>query len=224
MISKKEKGIADHLEQELIRMKNLLRRLTLLLICITGLNIMGYGQSIYNVKDSEGFDIKLKGTSSLHDWEMDAPSTTGKAQFIFNPNGELVSIKSLSFTLQVTDLKSDKSGLDQKAYEALKSDKYKEIRYQLTSSTISPAKESYLIKSKGNLTVSGVTKEIHMDVRCVRNEDGTVTSKGSYQLNMTDYQVEPPSFMWGAMKTGDAITLDFIVVYEKEKGASALIK
>jgi len=32
---------------------------------------------------------------------------------------------------------------------------------------------------------------------------------------MTDYQVKPPTFMGGAMKTGDALTLDFTMVYNK---------
>jgi hypothetical protein len=34
---------------------------------------------------------------------------------------------------------------------------------------------------------------------------------------MSDYDVEPPSLMWGAIKTGDAVTLDFEVVYKKSK-------
>jgi hypothetical protein len=32
---------------------------------------------------------------------------------------------------------------------------------------------------------------------------------------MTDYSVKPPKFMLGAMKTGDAITLNFTLVYQK---------
>lgn len=202
-------------------MEKYLQRLTLILICITSLNNIGYSQSIYKIQETKEFDIKLMGTSSLHDWEMDALSTTGEAQFVFKSGSEsdLVSIKSLSFVLQVEDLKSDNKGLNKNAYEALKSDKYKEISYNLTSATISSEKGGYLIKANGNLTIAGVTKEISMDVHGVINNDGTVTSKGSYQLNMTDYNVTPPSFMWGAMKTGDAITLNFIVVYKKEKGA-----
>lgn len=202
-------------------MEKHLRSLALILVCIIGFVNTGYSQSTYKVKETKGSDVKLSGTSSLHDWEMEALSSTGEAQFIFKSRGEsdLVSITSLSFAVQVKDLKSDNNGLNKNAYKALKSDKYNEICYQLTSSTISPEKGGYLIKSNGNLIIAGVTKEIRMDVHGVINDDGTVTSKGSYTLNMTDYNVKPPSFMLGAMKTGNAITLDFIVVYKKEKGA-----
>jgi len=35
---------------------------------------------------------------------------------------------------------------------------------------------------------------------------------------MTDYNVKPPSFMFGAMKTGNTVTLDFTVVYKNQNG------
>ena len=55
-----------------------------------------------------------------------------------------------------------------------------------------------------------------MDVYCLLNKDGTVTCTGSYTLKMTDYDVKPPTFMLGAMKTGDSITLNFTMVYKKQ--------
>ncbi len=184
---------------------------------MSGLNIIGQSQSMYTVKENKNFDVKLFGTSTLHDWEMDAINTNGEANFVFKEGSksDLVSISSLSFRLQVTDLKSDNNGLNKNAYEALKSNEYKEICYILISSILYDAKEGYLIKSKGNLTIAGVTKEIEMDVHGKVNDDGTIITKGSYKLKMTDYGVEPPSFMWGAMRTGDELTLEFVVVYKK---------
>jgi polyisoprenoid-binding protein YceI len=198
-----------------------LKGLALTLLCVTGLYNIGYSQSRYKIKETKDVAIKLFGTSSLHDWEMEAITTTGEAQFEFKLGSESdpISIKSLSFALQVADLKSDNKGLDKKAYEALKSDEFKDIQYELISSTISPEKGGYLIQSTGHLTIAGVTRAIVMDVYCMINAEGTITSKGSYKLKMTDYNIKPPSFMLGAMKTGDAITLDFAVVYQKKKGA-----
>lgn len=47
----------------------------------------------------------------------------------------------------------------------------------------------------------------------VVQKNSTITCKGTYTLKMTDYNVEPSSFMIGIMKTGDDITLDFAVTY-----------
>lgn len=195
------------------------RQLTvLIMLMLSGILTMNIkAQSVYSIDNTPNSKVKLLGTSTFHDWEMDAKSTKGEAKFEFQPaqSTNLSEIKSLWFSLQVKDLKSDNSALDDNAYEALKSEVYSAIRYQLISSTLSSENGGKLINSKGNLTIAGVTKEIKMEVHCSINADGSVTSKGSYQLNMTDFNVEPPSFMWGAMKTGDALTLNFEVIYKK---------
>ena len=196
------------------------KSLVLILICMMGIISIAHSQSVYKVEDTKDIDMKLLGTSTMHKWEMDASTVMGEAQFVFKKGSEtaLVSIKSLSFDLKVKDLKSDNKGLDKNAYKALKSDDHEEINYKLTSAKPSPEKGGYLLKTKGKLTIAGVTKDILMDVHCIVNKDGTVAFTGSHKLNMTDYKVEPPSFLLGAMKTGDAITLDFTIVYKKGKG------
>ncbi len=184
-------------------------------IAMVGISNVGYAQSNYKIKNTNAADIVLQGTSTLHDWHMDAKDASGHAEFILKPGSknELASIKSLTFSVQVKDLKSDSKGLDKNAYKALKADQYKDIRYTLTSATVSPEGKGYLVRSQGKLTIAGVTKDILLDVNCVVNSDGTITCNGTYKLNMTDYSVVPPTFMFGAMSTGDSVTLIFAVVY-----------
>jgi polyisoprenoid-binding protein YceI len=176
-------------------------------------------QPVYKILATKDIDMKLSGTSTLHNWVMNAQTFTGEAQFIFNSNqaDQLKSIKSLSFNLIVTDLKSGEKGLDKNAYKALKTDQYKGILYKLTSATVMPEKDGkYQIKTEGALTIAGVTKNVNMDVYAVINKDGSITCTGSNKLKMTDYQVKPPKFMLGAMKTGDDITLNYTLIYKKE--------
>ena len=177
-----------------------------------------YGQATYKINESKDINMKLSGTSTLHKWTMNAQTFTGDAQFGFSAGADhqLNAVSALNFSLVVTDLKSGEKGLDKNAYKALKTDKYKDILYILTSAKVSPGKENrYLIKTLGNLSIAGVTKEVSMDVYCTVNGDKSITCAGSDKLKMTDYKVKPPSFMLGAMKTGDAITLDFTLVYKK---------
>lgn len=196
-------------------MKNHLKVLAIILML--GITGTGYAQAIYKIQDNKNVSMKLLGTSTLHDWEMDATRATGEAQFVFSTGNEseLTEIKSLTFSLVVKDLKSDNKGLDKNAYKALKTDTYKNIKYKLSSAKFSPEKGGYLLKTQGKLTVAGVTKDIVMDIHLVVNKNNTVSCKGSYQLKMTDYNVEPPSFMLGAMTTGNATTLNFDVTYIK---------
>jgi polyisoprenoid-binding protein YceI len=172
--------------------------------------------SSYAISEPKSNHMKLSGTSSLHDWDMNAHIFTGKAEFDFKKGDDqtLIGLNSLNFSLPVTNLKSDKKGLDKNAYNALNTDKHKNIIYTLLTAKVSPEKEGkFLIKTTGNLSISGVTREVAMDVYCVVNKDASISCSGTEELKMTDYKVEPPSFMFGAMKTGDAITLDFTMVY-----------
>lgn len=189
-----------------------------LLIIMMAIAHLGYAQATYKIHDSKDVNIKLSGTSTLHDWEMDATRANGEAQFVFNSENEseLASMKSLTFNLAVKDLKSDSKGLDKNAYKALKADEFKKIHYVLSSAIQSPEKGGYLLKTQGKLTVAGTTKNMAMDIHLIVNENNTITCEGTYQLNMTDYNVEPPSFMFGAMSTGDATTLSFKVTYIKQ--------
>ena len=48
---------------------------------------------------SQDMDMKLSGTSNLHDWEMIAVKGTSKAAFIIDAKGKVVSMTRLSFFL-----------------------------------------------------------------------------------------------------------------------------
>ena len=196
-----------------------MKRISITAVLIIGSLINLRAQSEYVIAETNDVDMRLSGTSTLHNWVMNAKNTTGLATFGFAANDEtkLSTLTSLSFTLIVKDLTSGEKGLDKNAYKALKSDQYKDIDYKLTSATIMPENAGkYLIKTKGKLTIAGVTKNADMDVYAVVNKNGSITCTGSDKLNMTDYSVEPPKFLMGAMKTGDAITLNYTLLYKKQ--------
>jgi polyisoprenoid-binding protein YceI len=200
-------------------MKNNLKTIPFMIaLSIIGFTSVLRAQSTYKIAESKDINMKLSGTSTLHNWTMNAQTFNGEAQFILKEH-QISSLKTLTFSLAVADLKSGESGLDKNAYKALKSNDYKSITYKQISVTISPDKgNKFLVRTHGNLTIAGVTKEVTIDVYAVVNADETITCIGSEKLNMTDYQVKPPKFMLGAMKTGDAITLDFTLVYRKQTG------
>jgi polyisoprenoid-binding protein YceI len=197
-------------------MKNIIKQTTLLIaICVMGFINVGHAQSVYKLTDAKDINMKLSGTSTLHNWTMNAQTFSGEAQFTVKDH-QLNSLKALTFSMAVADLKSGESGLDKNAYKALKSNDFKSISYKLTSAMVLPGKGNrFEIKTVGNLTIAGVTKEVIIYVYAVLNANETITCTGSEKLNMTDYGVKPPKFMLGAMKTGDAITLDFTLVYKK---------
>lgn len=198
---------------------SMILRFAFILCCAIGhYSAFAQLQPVYRIGKAGSGNIKLSGTSSLHNWDMNSKTFSGEARFTFDPAhaGVLTAIPSLTFTLAVVQLKSDEKKLDKNAYKALKAETFKNIVYQLKSATIQKGTgNTYLLKTTGNLSIAGVTKEVSMDVRCVVNKDETISCTGTEQLKMSDYGVKPPTFMLGAMKTGDQVSLQFTIVYNK---------
>lgn len=196
-------------------MKNSFRKVVFLFVLLAGSGIAG-AQSVYKIVNSQAMDMTLSGTSTLHKWTMSAQNTHGEAKFGFNPQNTLNSISALSFSLPTINLKSKDKKLNKNAYKALKTTQHKNIIYKMGTAKVMPEDEGkYLVKTNGDLSIAGVTKNVDIDVYCVVNKDATITCTGSEKLKMTDYDVKPPSFMAGAMKTGDDVTLNFTLLYKK---------
>jgi polyisoprenoid-binding protein YceI len=160
-------------------------------------------------------NIKMEGTSTMHDWHM--VSEQGISDVIFNFDGQnLAGMPSLTFTVQAETLKSGTKGLNKNAYKALNTDKYPSIGFASNYATVhSTGVNSYLMSVKGKLTISGVSKDVWVSVACKINADQSIQATGSLKLKMTDYSLVPPSFMFGAMKTGDEVTIKFTALLTK---------
>jgi len=172
-------------------------------------------QTVYSIIESKEIAVKLSGTSNHSDWTMNTEALNGEAKFK-TQGDELYAITALSFSLPVESLKSNKKALDKNAYKALKTNQFKNIVFELTSANINDKRDDkYLVNAVGNLNIAGVTREITMEVYCFVNKDETVTCTANKKLNMTDYEVKPPTFLMGAMKTGNEITLDFNILFKK---------
>lgn len=152
-------------------------------------------------------NLKVNGTSTFHDWEMKASSGTCTADLTFSDKGQLTGIPALSYTVAAETLKSDHSGMDANAYKTLKTKKNPNITYKQTSATVAA---DGTIKAEGQLTIAGVTKQVSLTGKATSANGGkSIVIKGTEALKMTDFSMDPPSFMMGAMKTGNDVTITF---------------
>ena len=157
--------------------------------------------------------LKVLGTSNLHDWEIDAKAMSGKTTMTIDAN-ELKAIKSLDFAVEVEQLKSGKSGMDDNTFKALKSKTYKTINFKLVSVTkiTKTAENNFTVETQGDLTIAGVTKRINQTFT-VKLAGKKATFTGKTKIDMTVYGVKPPTALMGTIKTGKDVTVDFKVTY-----------
>jgi len=157
--------------------------------------------------------IVIEGTSNLHDWNMQSDKGTFSGVFDLNATGSPTGMTALNFSVPAQSLKSEHTAMDKNTYKALNSSHFPAISFTSGAATIKQEGASgYTLTTKGQLTISGTTRDVLLTVNGVVNPDKSVTYTGQYKLKMTDYKVEPPSIMFGAIKTGDDIVVKFSLV------------
>ena len=163
--------------------------------------------------DRSDSKLTVEGTSTLHDWEMATEEMAGKGTFSFGDSQ--FDITSFSFQLQTESLKSESKAMDKNTYKALKSADYPQIKYVLKKVENSQGTgQDFVLNTTGILTIAGVSKTIDMPVE-VKISDDHLKFSGKVDLKMTDFDVDPPVLMFGTLKTGNEITIEFNVQYSK---------
>jgi polyisoprenoid-binding protein YceI len=162
-------------------------------------------------------DMRLAGTSNLHDWEMKAIKGTSRAVFVVNKAGKITSISSLSFSFPARNLKSDSKAMDKNTYKALNTEKNPNISFVLTSSSVKNTDgNNYQLACNGNMSIAGTTKQTTLVATGIYNATGrSFTITGVKKMKMTDYNVKPPTAVMGTIKTGNDITLSYKVKFTR---------
>ncbi|HET6401479.1 MAG TPA: YceI family protein [Candidatus Kapabacteria bacterium] len=173
-------------------------------------------ETTYTMSGSDAVGINLSGTTPINIWTMSARGISGTAQMAVAED-QLKNIDALTFSLPVHNLKGSHSAMDDAAYEALKADQYKEIVFRLASATIEPdgGDHEYLVTALGELTVAGVTRTVTLNMHSELQPDGSIVFRGAQNLRMSDYNVERPSLLFGAIKARDEMTLTYTLIFTK---------
>ncbi|MBC7867465.1 MAG: YceI family protein [Gloeobacteraceae cyanobacterium ES-bin-316] len=195
-------------------MKSSLKKNILLFALTIITTLSGVAQTSYH---SKAFDIRLNGTSNIHDWEMKALAGSSEASLMINASGQVTSLTSLSFTLPAVNLKSKHTQMDKNTYKALNTTKNPNISFVLTSATITPTGgNNYQLSCVGKLSIAGTVKHTDLVATGKYNPaDKSFTVTGMKKMKMTDYGVAPPKAMMGTIKTGDAISISYNLKFTK---------
>lgn len=149
--------------------------------------------------------MKVSGTSTLHDWDINVETFTGKATI----KGE--TMESASFVADVKSMKSGTSSMDDNTYKALKAKDHPKITFKSTGITNSGGK----LVMRGNLTIAGVTKPVTLNMNWEKWAEKSTSVSGSYTFKMSEFGIDPPRAMLGAIKTGDEVTITYKLVMYK---------
>lgn len=163
------------------------------------------GQDVYTFHESS--TIEVVGTSNKSDFAVKAEEYSGSVS--------LTDGAPTAATLQivVAAMKSGRSMImDRLMRSSLNADEHPTISFEMTGATSSKP-ETFVID--GNLTLSGVTKPVSLTLVKSQASDGKTVFAGSTILDMREYEIDPPTAMFGSLITKPEVTLKFYLVLTK---------
>jgi RNA polymerase sigma factor (sigma-70 family) len=184
-----------------------------------------------------GSKMRLEGTSTIHDWQVESPLILGYLDvgpnFPLEP-GQYVTPGKVEAkgeaSIVVRSLRSVKDNgmpydekMDDKMYHMMSYTNYPKIIYHLKELTLKePPRDkdsAYIFDSNGDLAIAGVTNPISMVVTVLPLPGGRIKISGTIGLKMTDFKIEPANIILA--KTGDDVKLKFDWVLGQRKPAAA---
>lgn len=150
----------------------------------------------------------IYGTSNLHGWEMEVKEVISRQSILFTD--KTLRIENVELTILVNKIESGNSVMDSKAYDALKASTFPAIRFVAEDCLFPVSNNMFKGFIKGRLQIAGVTQNVEIPVNGLVGSDKTLTLKGEYIMDMTKYNVKPPTALLGTLKTGKEVRISFV--------------
>jgi polyisoprenoid-binding protein YceI len=203
--------------------------ITAVVICaLIGSSIAG-AQETARVAVGPESKLWIEGTSNLHGWKCTAEKLDATIELDalaaaqFNTAAP-TTLKKVHVKVPVRSLKCGHGSMDNNLYKALNADASPDVSYILATFEAAPGetKDTFTLHTVGTLNVAGKENKLEMDVTATRLADGSVTAKSVVPIKMTDFGIQPPTAIFGRLKTGNEVKVNFELVIGAKAIAAAM--
>ena len=174
--------------------------------------IVNVSAQSYTLSSEPGEVLSVSGTSSLHDWSVDATEMNDLLQELSMSDGKL-TIDAFQISIPVASLDGGKGGMKSKLQKALKESEYPDIIFELQEQTVIDVADDETDSIEGLLTITDKSKTIDLDLNVSISND-VITLSGNEAMKMTDFDIDPPKALFGQIKTHDDIVVSFELSYK----------
>jgi hypothetical protein len=164
------------------------------------------------------YTVTIHGTLSIRNWVETVGEVTGEMKAGPHAGGG-TDLSSIRITMVVRSIRSDMGKtMDNNTYKALKAEADPEITFRLGAPvTVTAAGgKRQPIALAGQLTLAGVTRPTTLWINELNIGADSMRFVGEQTIKMTDFGVKPPSALFGTLKVGPVLTINFITVFTIE--------
>jgi polyisoprenoid-binding protein YceI len=155
----------------------------------------------------------IDGTSSIRSFSCKAAEVNAVIEAT-GPNAipQLLladkGVKSVRVTVPAERLDCGNGTMNEHMRKAIKLSEFASIEFRLTDYDVARGADGVSGTINGTLLLGGVTKPITLKADG-KPEGGMLHVTGSYDLDMTEYGLKPPTLMFGRIKVGRTVKVNY---------------
>jgi hypothetical protein len=158
----------------------------------------------------------VEGGSTVRGWsckaeDVNAVIEAGAPNAVVQTLAGEKAIKVVDVTVPVEKMDCGNGTMNDHMRNALKAKDFQSINFRLGSYDITKSADGVTGTLNGTLTLGGVKKPIAIPATGA-DLGGALHVTGTYNLKMTDFELTPPSLMFGRIKVRDEVTVKFDLV------------
>jgi polyisoprenoid-binding protein YceI len=160
--------------------------------------------------------VWVEGGSTIRAWsckadDVNATVEAGAANAVNATLAGEKAIKAVDVIVAVEKMDCGNGTMNDHMKNALKAKDFQAISFHLNSYDVAKSADGIAGTLNGTLTLGGVKKPIAIPATGMEL-GGALRVTGTYNLKMTDFELSPPSLMFGRIKVRDEVTVKFDLV------------
>lgn len=164
-------------------------------------------------------ELSLKGSSNVNEFACICLCVNeSQRHFLQIETGnysQYAEFDQTNLRLETESLDCGHRGINKDLYKTLESENHPFIVIELRKARLKEARtistavgEWSNITAQTAITIAGVTRDVEMDVKGKRLDDGRYRFVCSKDLFMSDFQIDPPKPLFGLIKVNDLIQIN----------------
>ncbi len=170
-----------------------------------------------------GSKLWFDGTSNIDKFICTSHQVNGYAEIINDSKMKSNSLEKdkVVVTIQVHSLDCGKELMNEDMYNAMKADKFPDLKYELLEAKTLNKTDStnwYSLQTRGILFIAGEKNIVDIDLKVENLRNGYFRLTGSLPISMLDYAIVPPTHFFGLIKAHENLIVHFdILAHEENK-------
>lgn len=167
----------------------------------------------YSIQDESW--ISIAGSSNVNTFECYSNSNFTRGNIIVDANasGNSIVFSEAKMALQISSFDCKNPILNKDLYRALGADRNPNILIELLDAQFKESQpqnpNSGELKVSVAITINSKCKVIKVPIKWIRVSGSDIRFIGSHDINMTDFDITPPSPAFGLIKVSEWISINF---------------